>query len=65
QVIANVFKNIQSMYPNIHFHIYSGNAEDIESRLDKGLLDFGIFIQPANLNKYKALNLPSSDHWGW
>lgn len=64
QVIANVFKNIQSMYPDIHFHIYSGNAEDIESRLDKGLLDFGVFIQPANLNKYKALNLPSSDHWG-
>ncbi|RIP34742.1 LysR family transcriptional regulator [Staphylococcus gallinarum] len=64
QIIAEIFKDIQQEYPNVYFHIYSGNAEDIEYRLDKGLLDFGILIQPANLNKYEALNLPSSDRWG-
>ncbi|MCG7337960.1 LysR family transcriptional regulator [Staphylococcus sp. ACRSN] len=64
QIIAEIFKDIQKEYPNVYFHIYSGNAEDIEYRLDKGLLDFGILIQPANLNKYEALNLPSSDRWG-
>ncbi|GEQ06525.1 LysR family transcriptional regulator [Staphylococcus gallinarum] len=64
QIIAEIFKEIQQEYPNVYFHIYSGNAEDIEYRLDRGLLDFGILIQPANLNKYEALNLPSSDRWG-
>ncbi|WP_436855615.1 LysR family transcriptional regulator [Staphylococcus caeli] len=63
-VITNIFKEIQTKHPNIHFHIYSGNAEDIASRLDKGLLDFGILIQPVNLNKYRSLNLPTSDKWG-
>lgn len=64
RIIADIFRRIQVQHPNIHFHVYSGNAEDITSRLDKGLLDFGILIQPANLNKYKALNLPSYDEWG-
>ncbi|PHK49032.1 LysR family transcriptional regulator [Staphylococcus edaphicus] len=64
EVIANIFNDIQDDYPNIHFHIYSGNADDIASRLDKGLLDFGILIQPVNLNKYKSLYLSTSDHWG-
>lgn len=64
RIIASIFRCIQAQHPNIHFHVYSGNAEDIASRLDKGLLDFGILIQPANLNKYKALNLPSYDEWG-
>lgn len=64
QFIAQIFKNIQTTYPNINLHIYSGNADDIANRLDKGLLDFGILIQPANLTKYKALTLPSYDKWG-
>ncbi|NWK83624.1 LysR family transcriptional regulator [Staphylococcus sp. GSSP0090] len=64
EVIANIFNDIQNDYPKIHFHIYSGNAEDIASRLDKGLLDFGILIQPVNLNKYESLYLSTSDYWG-
>lgn len=64
EVIANIFKEIQIHHPKVHFHIYSGNAEDIASRLDKGLLDFGLLIQPVSLNKYKALDLPTFDHWG-
>lgn len=64
EVIANIFKDIHNEHPNIQFHIYSGNADDIANRLDKGLLDFGILIQPVSLNKYKTLYLPTSDHWG-
>ena len=33
-------------------------------RLDKGILDFGILIQPADLSKYDYLNLPDKDTWG-
>mgnify|MGYP000635861158 CR=1 FL=1 len=32
--------------------------------MDKGLLDFGILIQPADLSKYDYLNLPDKDTWG-
>src|SRR5699024_769929 len=31
---------------------------------DKGLLDFGILIQPADLSKYNYINLPGKDIWG-
>ncbi|MBF7020041.1 LysR family transcriptional regulator [Staphylococcus sp. 18_1_E_LY] len=62
--IADIFKRIQINYPNIKLHIFSGNAEDIAYRLDKGFLDFGIFIEPVNLNKYESLSLPTYDQWG-
>ena len=32
---------------NIDSESYSGNAEDVMDRLDKGMLDFGILIQPG------------------
>lgn len=62
--IADVIKDIQNDYPDIKFHIYSGNAEDVTEKLDKGLLDFGVLIQPIDLSKYDNISLPEKDIWG-
>ena len=62
--IAEVIKDLQKQYPEIKYHIYSGNAEDVTEKLDKGLLDFGVLIQPIDLSKYDHITLPSKDVWG-
>lgn len=62
--IAELIKDLGEACPNIHYHLHSGNAEDVTERLDKGLLDFGILIQPADLTKYDYLDLPARDRWG-
>jgi DNA-binding transcriptional LysR family regulator len=62
--IARVAKDLRLRYPNIRYHLYSGNEDDVTDRLDKGLLDFGILIQPADISKYKYMNIPAKDVWG-
>ncbi|MDY8093568.1 LysR family transcriptional regulator [Paenibacillus polymyxa] len=62
--IARVVKDLQLSYPNIRYHLFSGNEDDVTERLDKGLLDFGILIQPADLSKYNYINIPAKDVWG-
>ena len=62
--IAEVMKELQDEYPEIKFHIYSGNAEDVTEKLDKGLLDFGLLIQPIDLSRYDNLTMPHKDVWG-
>ncbi|MGC6589790.1 LysR family transcriptional regulator [Paenibacillus sp. Dod16] len=62
--IARVVRDLQSSYPNIRYHLYSGNEDDVTERLDKGLLEFGILIQPADLSKYNYINIPAKDVWG-
>lgn len=62
--IAKIIKELQEEHKNIKFHLYSGNAEDITERLDKGLLDFGILIQPIDISKYEYITLPNKDTWG-
>jgi len=64
QYVAEVIKEIQDSYPNITFHIHSGNAEEVMERLDKKLLDFGILIQPVDITKYDNITLPATDTWG-
>ena len=51
-------------YSDIKFHIHSGNAEDVTEKLDKGLIDFGILIQPIDLSKYDYITMPAKDTWG-
>ncbi|WP_066067002.1 LysR family transcriptional regulator [Neobacillus soli] len=62
--IARVVKELQLRYPNIRYHLFSGNEDDVTERLDKGLLDFGILIQPADLSKYNYIDIPGKDVWG-
>lgn len=64
RLIAKCAKSFSADYPNMRYHLYSGNADDISERLDKGLLDFGIFIGPAAMKKYNYLPLPAEDTWG-
>lgn len=64
RLIAKAAFALQKQYPDIHYHLLSGNAEDIKERLDKGLLDFGVFAEPSDLQKYDKLRLPETDRWG-
>ena len=64
KLVAQIAYELRTNYPGIHYHLYSGNSEDVTERLDKGLLDFGILIQPADISKYDYINIPARDIWG-
>lgn len=61
---ATVAKQLQLKYPEVKFHLYSGNTEVIAERLDRGLLDFAIIVQEVDLSKYNYIKIPASDRWG-
>lgn len=62
--VASLMNEMHKNYQNIIFHMYSGIHEDIVERIDNGLLDFGIVMQPADLSKYNVINLPDKNVWG-
>ncbi|QDH23242.1 LysR family transcriptional regulator [Saccharibacillus brassicae] len=62
--IARAVGRLRTDHPNIRYHLYSGNEDDVTERLDQGLLDFGVLIQPADVAKYHYLPLPDTDTWG-
>lgn len=64
RLITRAAKELQKDYPEIHYHIASGDAIDVIERIDKGLLDFGILLEPVDLSKYNYLRLPVQDVWG-
>lgn len=64
RIIAKVTEKLQKEYPDIKIHLFSGHTEDIAEKLERGLLDFGIFIEPADMTKYDYIRLRTTDVWG-
>ena len=64
RLIAKIAEKIKTKHPHICYHLFSGNADDVTERLDQGLLDFGILIDPADIKKYDFIKLPTKDRWG-
>lgn len=64
RLIARIAARLQKQYPNIRYHLFSGNGDSVSEHLDKGLLDFGVLIEPADRKKYNYIRLPATDSWG-
>ncbi len=64
KIIANAAKEVQKEYPNVKFHLFSGDSATVSERLDKGLIDFGVFIEPFDASRYEYIRLPLYDTWG-
>lgn len=64
RLIIHAAKKLRRNYPQIHYHIVSGDGCDIMERLDKGLIDFGLVFGPVDMTKYEYLAFPVEDIWG-
>lgn len=63
-LIAKAAKEVSDMFHGIKFNFFSGDTDAVTEKLEKGLIDFGILIEPSNLEKYNSLRLPLTDKWG-
>jgi DNA-binding transcriptional LysR family regulator len=51
-------------YPEVKFTVLTGTSDYITDRLDKGLVDLAILLEPINTDKYHTLTLPRTEKWG-
>ena len=64
RMFARTAQELHGKYPDIHFHIQSGNAPFVIEQLDKGLIDFGLIYGAVDSAKYDSLKIPHKDLWG-
>lgn len=63
-ILADGAKELQINYPNIRFHIASGDTSDVLEELDKGLINFGLLFGSVDKSKYDYLEIPIKDTYG-
>ncbi|EJC3744360.1 LysR family transcriptional regulator substrate-binding protein [Enterococcus faecium] len=62
--LALLLEELIRDYPSVQFHIHSGTSDDITERLEKGLLDLAILLDPVDTEKYETILLPRKEKWG-
>jgi DNA-binding transcriptional LysR family regulator len=51
-------------YPMVNFSFYTNSAEYVKERLDQGLLDFGLLLEPVDVAKYDYIRMKEKEKWG-
>lgn len=63
-LLADVCNILSQRYKDLHYHIYSGNADYVYNQLDQGSIDFGLIFGNVDTSKYEYLPLPCQETWG-
>ncbi len=63
-ILSEKMVSFRQKYPSVQFSIYSAIADDIKERIEKGLLDMGLLVEPVNISKYEFIRLPLKEEWG-
>jgi Transcriptional regulator len=64
RLIGHAIQSLRKNHPQILYHFLSASTAEVLDQLNKGLLDFGILVDPVDPQKYEHFRLPVNDTWG-
>ena len=62
--LAREIRKFKKVYPDLRYHITSGDTEQVTEKLDKGLLDFAAIFEIPDVRKYNYVQFPEADYFG-
>lgn len=62
--LAREISDFRRQYPDLRYHITSGDTEQVTEKLDKGLLDFAVLVGKPDESRYEYVQFPEPDKWG-
>ena len=63
-ILPRLLETFSRAHPKVRYDLISGNADQLRERLDKGLMDAAILMEPADVERYEFLRIPDTDRWG-
>lgn len=64
EILPQAITSFRAKYPAVTFELYSDIATHVKEKLDRGLLDLGLLIQPGDIERYDFIKLDIFDRCG-
>ena len=64
QRVAACCEAFQARYPLVAFDLVTAAADVVQERMDKGLIDVGLLIEPVDMSKYDYIRMDVKEEWG-
>lgn len=63
QLLGDIIKSCRTKHPLIRYEIFTASADLTKERMDKGLTDIGLLLEPINIEKYEFIRLDVKERW--
>lgn len=63
-LLADIINAFQNKYPNITFDLFTGPSDLIRQKMEKGLIDISLVMDPIDMVNYSFLNFPVEEELG-
>lgn len=63
QLLPEIVERFREKYPKVTFELYTATADHIKDRIDRGLTDIGILLEPISIDKYDFIRLNQKEKW--
>lgn len=64
RMLAKIMTKFSEKYPQVQFHLFNEMADNIKDRVDKGLVDIGLLLEPVDTTKYEYVRMSQKETWG-
>lgn len=54
QMLPDLIRNFHQKYPLVTFDLFTATADLVKEQMDKGLLDFGLLLEPIEMGSFDA-----------
>lgn len=63
-LLSEIMEKFRAENPEVDYEIYVNSAEYVKDKLDRGLLDFGLLLEPVDVTRYDFIELRESERTG-
>ena len=63
QIVSELIRSFHEKYPAVTFDLYTGTADHIRDRMERGLTDVGLLLEPVNMEKFEFIRLDWQEEW--
>lgn len=63
ELLCKVIAGFHEKYPRVVFDVYTANADQIKHRMDGGLTDIGLLLEPVETERYEYIRMPVRERW--
>lgn len=64
QTLGELIRSFIQKYPRVTFDLYTATADHIKERMDRGVTDIGLLLEPVEMDKYEHIRLSRKERWG-
>lgn len=64
RILTDCIAAFHRLHPLVRYEVYSGNTGNIKDRIERGLLDMGLILDPVDIRKYAFVSMPVREQWG-